>query len=228
MSGRNTYVVDIETVGQPWDEIDDKTREYLLGRAPSEAERESVPRRLGLHPGTGRIIVIGMLNVTAGTRGLFVEGSHRDWSDGQVEGFKRFDGSEEELLREFWKLVNTSNPRLVTFNGRMFDIPYLMLRSAIRGVAPSHNFMGSRYRMDRHVDLAEVLNFQGAVRTNFSLDYWCRRFGIDSPKDGIDGSQVQQVYEEGGIERIAEYCARDVVATAELFERLDATILRLF
>ena len=228
MSASDTYVVDIETVGQPWSEIDDKTREYLQGRAPSAAEREAVPRRLGLHPGTGRIIVIGMLNVTTGSRGLFVEGQHRDWSDGQVEGFKRFDGSEAELLSEFWKLIAANGRRLVTFNGRMFDIPYLMMRSALCGVAPTRNFMGSRYNLSHHVDLAEVLSFQGAVRTNFSLDYWCRRFGIDSPKDGIDGSQVQQVYEEGGIERIAEYCARDVVATAELFAKLDATILRLF
>ena len=51
--GKGTYVVDIETVGVPWESLDEKTREYLLGRVSGEGERESVPHRLGLSPGTG-------------------------------------------------------------------------------------------------------------------------------------------------------------------------------
>jgi predicted PolB exonuclease-like 3'-5' exonuclease len=111
----------------------------------------------------------------------------------------------------------------------MFDGPFLMLRSALLGVRPSLNLSGYRYSIDTHCDLAEVLNFHGAVRENFGLDYWCRRFGITSPKqEGLDGSQVQAAYEADGLEDIARYCVRDVVATAGLYAALEKTLLPLF
>jgi len=226
--GGDTYVVDIETVGVPWTSVDDKTREYLLGRAQSDGEREAVQHRLGLSPGTGRIIVIGMLNISndhAG--GVFVEGKSRGWTaDGPV-GFRRFDGDEREMLEEFWRMLGSGKVgRIVTFNGRQFDGPYLMIRSALLGVKPTLNLVGYRYSFDTHCDLAEVLNFRGAVRSNFNLDYWCRRFGVTSPKEeGLDGSRVQEFYEDGRIDEIAAYCARDVVATGALYEKLADTLV---
>ncbi|RLD67976.1 MAG: 3'-5' exonuclease, partial [Bacteroidetes bacterium] len=41
-----------------------------------------------------------------------------------------------------------------------------------------------------------------------------------SPKDDIDGSEVGRVYwVEKNLERIAEYCQKDVLAVAQLFLR---------
>jgi hypothetical protein len=71
----------------------------------------------------------------------------------------------------------------------------------------------------------DALCFQGASRDRYSLDFWCRRFDIESPKGSIDGSQVARAYRDGRIEDIGEYCLRDVRATCELFRRLDATLL---
>ena len=228
MAGRDTYVVDIETVGVPWGTLDEKTREYLLGRVPTEGEKEAVPHRLGLDPGTGRVVVIGMYNATADKGGLFVEGKNRGWIDGGPAGFKRFDGDEREMLTEFWRMLGQNCRRVVTYNGRQFDGPFLMLRSAMLGVAPSVNLAGYRYALSPHCDLQEVLTFFGARRPAYSLDYWCRRFGITSPKtEGIDGSRVQEFYEAGRLEEIAEYCARDVVATADLYRRLETTLIPL-
>ncbi|MGQ0551901.1 MAG: ribonuclease H-like domain-containing protein [Planctomycetota bacterium] len=223
------YVVDIETVGVPWKSLDERTREYLLSREHSEAEREAVPHRLSLSPGTGRVIVIGMQNLTSGgTGGVLVEGRSRGWEDGGPMGFKRFEGDEREILTEFWKRVAQART-IVTFNGRVFDGPFLMLRSAMLGVPPSLNLAGYRFSVERHCDLAEVLNFFGAVRVNYGLDYWCRRFGITSPKEeGLDGSQVQPYYEAGRLEEIVSYCVRDVVATAGLYGALKDTLLPLF
>jgi DNA polymerase elongation subunit (family B) len=225
----DTYVVDIETVGVPWTSLDEPTREYLSNRAASEAEREAVPRRLGLSPGTGRIIVIGMQNISAGPRGgVLVEGEESDWTEGGPMGFRVFRGDERALLGEFWRLVARAG-RIVTFNGRQFDGPFLMLRSAMLGVAPTLNLTGYRYSLEQHCDLAEVLSFHGATREHFGLDYWCRRFGITSPKEeGLQGALVQQVYEEGGLEQIVAYCVRDVVATAGLYAALKETLIPLF
>jgi 3'-5' exonuclease len=254
MAGRgDTYVVDIETVGVPWNSLDERTREYLLSRSMTESEREAVPHRLGLSPGTGRVIVIAMQNVTSGPRGgVLVENRNRPevagawatgaaapataapsaggaWSDGTGPmGFHRYDGDERAMLEEFWRMVAKAG-RIVSFNGRAFDGPFLMLRSAMLGVRPSLNLTGYRYSVDSHCDLSEVLSFYGAVRTNYSLDYWCRRFGITSPKEeGLDGSKVQPYYEAGRLEEIVSYCVRDVVATAGLYAALKDTLLPLF
>ena len=115
----------------------------------------------------------------------------------------------------------------MTFNGRGYDGPMLMIRSAQLGIAPTRNLVGHRYNLSDHCDLFDVLQFQGAVRDRYSLDYWCRRFDVESPKGSIDGSQVARAYRAGRIEDIGEYCLRDVRATAELFRRLEGTLLPL-
>ena len=45
--------------------------------------------------------------------------------------------------------------------------------------------------------------------------------GIHSPKEDIDGSMVGEVYyQENDLERIVQYCERDVVTVAQVFLRL--------
>jgi hypothetical protein len=46
-------------------------------------------------------------------------------------------------------------------------------------------------------------------------------FGIPSPKDDIDGSQIAKVYyEEKNIERIKTYCIKDVVTLVRIYQAL--------
>jgi hypothetical protein len=73
-----------------------------------------------------------------------------------------------------------------------------------------------------------VLSFMGTWRERYSLDFWCRRFDVESPKGSIDGSQIARAYREGRIEEIGEYCLRDVRATASLYARIQDTLLPLF
>jgi hypothetical protein len=95
----------------------------------------------------------------------------------------------------------------VTFNGRGYDGPVLMIRSAQLGLRPSRQLVGYRYDLSDHCDLSEVFSFHGSTRENFKLDYWCRRFDVESPKGGLDGSQVGRAYRDGRIEDIG---TRDV------------------
>jgi hypothetical protein len=131
-------------------------------------------------------------------------------------------------LREFWELLGRYG-RVVTYNGRGFDIPYAYIRSAVHGLRPSRHLLGNRFSIGEHCDLAEVLTFFGAAQERFSLDYWCRRFGITSPKqDGLDGSQVGAFYRDGRIDEIAEYCLRDAVATGRLYRTLEENLIELY
>ncbi|MBL8861613.1 MAG: ribonuclease H-like domain-containing protein [Planctomycetes bacterium] len=232
MAGTPTFAFDIEVAGYLWEEVDESTRGYLLNRAKSEKDREAVAERTALYPGLGRVIVIGLWNVHE-DRGLaLVEGeAHemREWD--KVPGSKIFRGDEQSLLAKFWETVGPRSgrlPRLVSFNGRGYDGPNLTIRSAQHGVRPSRQLVGPRYTIADHCDLQEVLTFQGATRDLYNLEYWCRRFDVESPKGSIDGSQVGRVYREGRIDEIGEYCLRDVRATAQIYRRLEDTILPLF
>jgi 3'-5' exonuclease len=66
----------------------------------------------------------------------------------------------------------------------------------------------------------EVLSFWNARHGEGNLDFWCRQFGITSPKTGLDGSAVESAYKEGRLEDIARYCIEDTRATAQLYLRL--------
>lgn len=224
-----TIAFDIEVAGFPWDEVDEITRGYLLQRAKSEEEREATPERMALFPGLGKIIAIGMWNLEKDHGLCLLEGKPaeaQEWP--RVANADVFRGSEKELLERFWEIVERKRPRLVSFNGRGYDGPILMIRSAQLGIVPSMNLCGNRFKLGNHVDLDAVLTFHGSWRQQYKLDYWCRRFDIESPKGSIDGSQVARAYREGRIEEIGEYCLRDTRATAQLFTKLEPTLLPLF
>lgn len=224
-----TIAYDIEVAGFSWEEVDEITRGYLLNRARDPEEREAIPDRTALYPGLGKVIAIGMWNLDKERGLLLLEGrsaEQHEWE--RVPHSDVFRGAEEELLERFWEIIDRKNPRLVSFNGRGYDGPILMIRSAQLGVKPSRNLVGHRYQIGQHVDLSEIFTFMGVWRERYSLDYWCRRYDVESPKGSIDGSQVARAYREGRLEEIGEYCLRDVRATGELYRRVEETLLPLF
>jgi DNA polymerase elongation subunit (family B) len=214
----NRVVFDIETVGLRWEAFDDEQREYLRRTARPEESEEDVVSRLGLTPLTGEIVTIAMLNPDSGQGKVFYQhpgGSGSFSEDGLVEFLP---GTEAEILEAFWKAIPRYQ-QFITFNGRGFDCPFLLLRSTLLGVKPTRNLMPYRYAFTEHVDLLDQLTFYGAFR-KFSLDFYTRGFGITSPKsEGVSGADVGRLFASGEFLSIAEYCLRDVRATAELFRR---------
>lgn len=207
------FAYDIEVVGMDWEAVDEPTRRILERKERSPEGRAALPGRLALFPGLGRIISIGLAPLGGGPGILLQEGEvtrAEDTPDGRIE-----HGPEEALLGRFWEIV-AGAPRLVTFNGRGYDGPMLTVRTAQLGGFCSRDLVHG----EGAVDLMRVLDFDGARRPSYSLDYWCRRLGIESPKDGIDGSKVGEAYAAGRIDEIGRYCLRDAQATAELYRRL--------
>jgi hypothetical protein len=222
-----TVAIDIEVVGIEWSELDEATRGYLLDRSRDEEERSQVPHRLALVPGCGRVVAIGLYNLDEKRGAVLLEGDEPSWKPwpGRQDGAFLFRGSEKEILEAFWERLRNYGT-VVSYCGRTYDGPVLMIRSAMLGVRPSRNLVPPRYQIGEHCDLMEVLTFHGAVRERYSLEYWCRRFGIASPKVMLDGSQVGRYHAEGKLELIGDYCLRDCAATAELYEKLRPTLLR--
>lgn len=221
-------VIDIETVGIPWEEHDAYVREYLI-KGMNEAEAEEEKRRGALSPFTGRIVAIGIVNAETGRSCALYE------VPGQTEVITRRDGNrtlisgtERQILEKFWEYLGKED-RFVSFNGRQFDGPFLMIRSAIQGLSPKRDLVGNRYRFHPNCDLREVLNFNGTInprQMRFNLDLACKAFGIISSKtEGMDGRAVETLYRAGRHEDIALYCLEDVRATCELYLKLEKTLL---
>lgn len=229
MDGKPTLAFDIEVVAPEWEEVDEATRGYLLERARDDEERDRVAERLALHLGLGRVVAVGLWNVDRGQGAVLVEGKGNAWQPwpGGPETAKLFLGSEKEILTQFWNTIPKYGT-LVSYNGRTFDAPVLLVRSTILGVIPTRSLIPSRYDVGLHCDLMEVLSFHGVTRDRYRLDYWCRRFGVDSPKSKLDGSQVGRYYREGRLLDIAEYCLQDTRATAALYQRIKPALIDPF
>ena len=213
-------VFDVETAGRDFESLDETSKEFFLKFAETDQEKEDARNSLSFFPVTAEIITIGMVEVE--TEKAFVYFQNGNQPHRSVKGDVTYiAGSEKEILHHFWNHLKNYT-HFVTFNGRCFDCPFVMLRSAIHGIRGHKNLMPYRYAITPHVDLADQLSFYDALRRKFSLHMWCTAFGIPSPKEeGMTGLQVKDFYKAGRYLDIARYCLGDIYATKKLFQYWD-------
>jgi 3'-5' exonuclease len=225
-----TLVFDIETSALPLDSFDPDQQAYLFrdaDRLPDESSREirrvEIRQQFNLWPLTAQVVCVAMLN-TESRRGQVLSLADEAGEDAS-EAAIRFVGcpDEADLLLRFWEIAQHYE-HIVTFNGRGFDVPFLYLRSALLQVAISRkDWLGYRFQTEPHCDLAEQLTFYGVsgrdgAARRFNLDFYCKAFGIESPKShGVTGMDVNRLLSEGRYREIGEYCLRDVEATLHLY-----------
>jgi DNA polymerase elongation subunit (family B) len=209
-------IFDIETVGADFDTLEPAVRDYLIKWAENEEEEQKVRESLSFYPLTGEIVAIGMLNPDTARGAVFFQAPTEQPEPFEERNIRYECGSEKEIIEKFWDVVKAYD-QFVTFNGRSFDCPFILIRSAVHRIKPSRNLMPYRYSDKDHIDLLEQLSFYGASRRKFPLDMWCRTFGIKSPKsEGITGYDVKDLFRQGRHTDIARYCAGDLFATGEL------------
>ena len=224
-------VFDIETSALPLEDFDAAQQEYLFREADRLADeparllkRAEIQQWFSLWPFTAQVVCIAMLNAeTLRGQVLFTTAAREEnpTAGGPVEFVPCAD--EAGLLAAFWNVARRYDS-VVTFNGRGFDVPFLYLRSALLNVPIARkDWLGYRYQTEPHCDLAEQLTFYGVsgrdgAARRFNLDFYCKAFGIDSPKShGVTGLDVKTMLAEGKYREIAEYCLGDVRATVELY-----------
>jgi predicted PolB exonuclease-like 3'-5' exonuclease len=221
-------VIDIETVGIPWEEHDPYVREYLI-KGLTEEGAEEARRSGGLSPFRGKIVAIGVIRLDDGRSCALYEVPGQTELRTEKNGVRTWiSGTEKQILEKFWEFFD-SDSRFISFNGRQFDGPFLMIRSAINGITPKRDLVGYRYGFHPNCDLREALNFFGTVNSRqfkFNLDLACKVFGVPTSKgEGLDGRSVETWYRAGRHREIAGYCLDDVRATAELYEKITPTLL---
>lgn len=231
-SAAKTLIIDIETVGVDFDSLDKPTQESLTRWIEKESESDAeyevalseLKQGLGFSPLTGEIVAIGVLDYQRAEGVVYFQAPGaklKEFKEGPIT-YKPMD--EAQMLEAFWKGAKDYQ-HFVTFNGRQFDAPFMMLRSAINGVRPTKDLTRARYLYQQspdavHIDLLDQLSFYGAMRKKGTLHLYTRAFGIKSPKeDGVTGDQVGEMFKKRQFEQIARYNAGDLFATKELYTK---------
>jgi predicted PolB exonuclease-like 3'-5' exonuclease len=132
----------------------------------------------------------------------------------------------QKIVEDFWRgLVHYRNKsggqlKLVTFNGRGFDLPLLELSAFRYGCsAPDYFKMGRNRYTGYGFDLMEWLTNYGALRqTGVKLDIFAKLLGKPG-KCGTAGDQVYEMYRQGKIQEINDYCMCDTLDTYFVFLR---------
>lgn len=232
MSTANKLILDIETVGEDFEGLDKSTQEVLTYWIKKEAESEEeykvaleeLKGRLGFSPLTAEIVALGVLDYHKKEGVVYFQAPGEKIKESSDSGITFKQETEEGMLRKFWEGAQKYQ-YFITFNGRGFDLPFLMIRSAIHGIRPTKNLMRGRYLNQQafdaiHIDLFDQLTFQGALRRKGGLHLWSRAFGIKSPKsDGITGEDVGKLFSEKKFLEIAKYNVGDLRATRDLYEK---------
>lgn len=213
-------IFDIETIGADFTKLDKASQQYILRWAKNAQERREAKEQLALSPFTGEIIAIGLLDFDTSQGGVYFQAPKAKALKEWVENDVRFvPSTEKEILERFWAVVKNYQ-QVVTFNGRSFDAPYILIRSMAHGLKATKNLVPNRYAPDLHCDLKDQLQFYGALSRGFNFHLACRALGIASPKaNGITGYDVPKLFKKKKYELIARYCLDDVRATKRLFQK---------
>ncbi|MBU1370908.1 MAG: ribonuclease H-like domain-containing protein [Bacteroidetes bacterium] len=208
--------LDIETVpaSPKFDDLSERMQKLWVKKADKirKSEDETAGElysRAGIYSEFGKIIVIsvGFLN------------GH----EFRIKSF--YSDNEKLLLEEFAELLNRyynyPDSLLCAHNGKEFDFPYIARRMVINGIDLPLilQIAGKKPWEIKHLDTMELWKF-GDYKNYTSLDLLTAIFDIPTPKDDIDGSMVGGIYwEQHDLERIKEYCQKDVLAIAQLMRR---------
>lgn len=209
--------LDIETVPgwKNWAEVPENMQELFDKKTqrqrPEDMSTEDwFKERGGILSEFGKIICISCGIITSGNK---------------IKLTSFYGHDEEKLLREFTKTISgpyfESGLILCAHNGKEFDFPYIARRMLIHGLElpDALNLHGKKPWQIPHLDTMELWKF-GDYKHYTSLNLLAAIFGIPSPKDDIDGSQVAAVYyEEENLERIKIYCEKDVITLAQIFRK---------
>ncbi len=209
--------LDIETVPQEqsFEKLDAKSRELWLNKSKfinkTPSDEDNLYNRAGIYAEFGKIVCIcaGYFSISGKEKQLHLKSFYGDDEKALLTSFK------ELLDKQFYK----SDHRLCAHNGKEFDFPYLCRRMLINRMSlPAIlDIAGKKPWEIQHLDTMELWRF-GDYKNYTPLALLAHIFGIPSPKEEMDGSQVGKAYwQDKALKKIAEYCRKDVITIVQLF-----------
>ena len=144
--------------------------------------------------------------------------------DFEFLNFKCLDAPQfrpREIVNQFWFGVThyhgAEKAKLVTFNGRGFDLPLMELAAFRYGIpAREHYLARDRYRGP--IDLMDWFTNFGACRLTGGLNLLAKLLGKPGKMD-VSGERVYELHREGRLQEISDYCLCDTLDTYFVFLR---------
>jgi DNA polymerase elongation subunit (family B) len=216
---KDILFLDIETVScvDTYEKLSERLKTQwarkanFFKRLENQTDEELFYEKAGIFAEFGKIIVIAIGKYAEENGVLSLRTKH----------FANHD--EKRLLIDFRaELEKMGNVRLCAHNGKEFDFPYICRRSLVNGLPlPSVlNVAGKKPWEINHLDTMEMWKF-GDYKHYTSLDLLAAIFNIPTSKGVMDGSMVSKVYyQEGDLNKIAEYCLGDVIGIAQLYLKM--------
>lgn len=214
--------IDIETVPQysSFNELPEVYKKLWIIKTEQLNKYREIPispeenyENAGIYSEYGKIICIcaGRISLKNGEKSLAIKtySSH----------------NEKELIYNFFEDMKRFNPdeyRLCAHNGKEFDFPYIARRAVINNIPliDFFNIAGRKPWQTLYFDTLELWRF-GDNKSFTSLELLATIFNIDTPKDDMSGKDVKKVYyEEKNLNRIVEYCCKDVITLVNVFLKL--------
>lgn len=213
-------VIDIETVPQypSFDDLSAEMQQLWGDKTRYQRKEGETPAefyvRAGILSEFGKIICISVGIFTNKTKNISF----------RVKSF--YGDNEQEILKDFSALLNKQPENLIlcAHNGKEFDFPYLCRRLMINNmhIPAQLRIHGKKPWEVYHLDTMDLWKF-GDYKNYTSLNLLAAVLNIPSPKDDIDGSMVCRVYwEDKNLERIKNYCEKDVITTARILLKFKA------
>ncbi|HSW46486.1 MAG TPA: hypothetical protein VLM89_13040 [Phycisphaerae bacterium] len=228
--------VDIETQPDPIAGQDMPLPEVATGnlRDPIKIQekidgaRAAQAAQAALDPHFGRIISIGFAR-------RHITGPEHAPIETQV--FVRDDSAhagpqaaEQALLRQAWDTLAVCAGGFATFNGSGFDLPFMVRRSLLLGVAvPKSVFSLShfdcRHTSSEHLDVMACLHYwecgngqSNPLRLSRSLTFYASRLLAMLPPLPVDHATLGAVFDSGDFKTLIDVNAWDATATLRLAE----------
>lgn len=218
---KNLLFLDIETTASEaqYEDLPERMKPLWAHKAKflDPNQNFSVPdlfsEKAAIYAEFGKIIVIGL--------GFLFQNDENEWC---LKAKSLQNDNEYELLQEFANLIKTkfSTAQLVAHNGLEFDFPYICRRMTINKIQIPQilQVQGKKPWEINHIDTLELWKF-GDRKSFTSLELLAACLDVPTSKHGIDGSKVNSTYYiEKNLQKIADYCTRDVVVLAQIYLRL--------
>lgn len=215
-------LIDIETVPlyKSYDELPDKLKPLWDRKSlqinPDESNTANMfSERAGIYAEFGKIICISL--------GYLIK---KD-SNYQLKVKTLASNDEKELLKDFIQICNKfftqATMQFCGHNIREFDIPYICRRTLINRLDLPNILLDLQQKKPWENPMLDTLQFWkfGEYKNFVSVDLLATILEIESPKYDINGSDVARVYwQENDLDRIKNYCNRDIVTVAQILMRL--------
>jgi len=128
-------------------------------------------------------------------------------------------GDEPQVLSAFWD-IGKGVDLFIGHNIFEFDLPFILYRSNIHNVQPTHKLRLLSYRAEREHIYDTQLEGKKIYGRYLRLNELAKLLGIEPPRFELDGSKVYAYHKSGLDKEIHRYCMQQVELTLKMYDKM--------